>query len=615
MADQLEEIKRKIDIVELINEFVPLKKMGRNFKALCPFHSEKTPSFVVSPERQIWHCFGACNTGGDIFGFLMKMENIEFGEALKILAKRAGVKLTRHQPSQSEKQKQLFYEINHLASEFFHYLLIDHPAGKRALDYVLGRGISRDSIERFKLGFAPKMWDGLQRFLVSKKGYQGKDLEGAGLVIRRSAQYTKDQRPKTSDRFYDRFRNRLIFPLKNHRGYICGFAGRVLDPGVKALPANRREAKYVNTPETLIYHKSDLLYDLTVTKNEIKKVDQAVIVEGELDAISSYQAGIGNVVAIKGSALTLNQAQLLSRFSKNIVLALDADLAGDQAARRGIEVADQAGMAVKVVEVKGGKDPDEVAQKDPLLWQKLIKNAVPIYDYFLDSVFSRFDSTAVDGKRKIGQELVPVLAKITDKIVQSHYIKLLAEGLAVEQEAISAQMNQVEAEEGGLRKKEKIRKEEKTRREILEEHLLALGLQSNYWSLLGKKKAVVLIKTPRFVRIIEALSKYLKRFKTFKSERLVKLLTPELVETFDRLYLLELADLIEDEKKFKQEFDKTILALEGLGLKEKLREIAAEIGRIERKKELTKTDEATIRKLSNQFRDLSAKLAEPKKKK
>ncbi len=299
MADELEAIKRKIDIIEFISEYVSLKNVGRNFKGLCPFHSEKTPSFIVSPERQIWHCFGACGTGGDIFGFLMKIENIEFGEVLRILAKRAGVKLARYRPSESEKQKQLLYEINHLATEYYHYVLLKHQAGKEGLDYIQKRGISSDSLEKFKIGFAPDRWDNLQKYLVAKKGYKIQDLEKVGLAIR-------GQRG-----FYDRFRARVIFPLTDHRANICGFAGRTIIPEVK-------EAKYINTPETLIYHKSDLLYGLNETKQEIKKADAVVLVEGELDMISSYQAGVKNVVAIKGSALTTNQVQRLFYFTKDM---------------------------------------------------------------------------------------------------------------------------------------------------------------------------------------------------------------------------------------------------------------------------------------------------------
>jgi DNA primase len=410
MVDQLEEIKRKIDIVELINEFVPLKKTGRNFKALCPFHSENAPSFVVSPERQIFKCFG-CGESGDIFGFLMKTEGLEFGEALRILAKRAGVKLRRYQPSEAEKQKTLLYEINHLASEFYHYLLASHRVGKQALQYLkVKRGIKDETIHLFKLGFAPAMWDGLQKFLVGKKGYQVEALEKAGLVI-------KSEKGRG---YYDRFRARIMFPLEDHRSNVAGFAGRTLDP-------RQTEAKYINTPETLIYHKSDLLYGLKQNKEAIKKANAVILVEGELDTLSSYQVGVKNVVAIKGSALTGSQVSLLKRFTENLVLALDRDVAGDQAARRGIEVADQAGMAIKVVKLRGGKDPDEVAQKNASLWKKLVKEAMPVYDYFLDLALTRFKAKTAEGKRAIGKEMVPVLAKISDEIVRSHYIGQLAD--------------------------------------------------------------------------------------------------------------------------------------------------------------------------------------------
>lgn len=590
MADELEEIKRKIDIVEFIGEHLPLKKVGRNFKALCPFHSEKTPSFIVSPERQIWHCFGSCGEGGDIFGFLMKMEGIEFGEALRILAKRAGVKLTRYQSSQSERQKQKLYEINHLAAEYYHFVLVNHPAGKKALAYIQGRGISKKSLERFKIGLAPSMWEGLQKFLVGKKGYPIQSLERAGLVI------------KGRRGFYDRFRARVMFPLKDHRGNICGFAGRVIVPEVK-------EAKYINTPETLVYHKSNLLYGLGETNQEIKDKDEVVLVEGELDTISSYQAGIKNVVAIKGSALTSNQVQLLGRFTKNITFALDADIAGNQAARRGIEVADAAGMSIKVVAIKGGKDPDEVAQKKPELWQKLVAKAIPVYDYLLDSTFARFDSSAAEGKRRIGQEMIPVLAKITDKIVQSHYLQLLSERLGVDQMAVLTEVEKIASkEEREVLTDIKAAVEERGRREILEEHLLALCFQAENWSLLRKRKIISLVKTPRFAGILATLGQYLKRFKSLKSERLAKMLAAELVATFNRLYLLDLNDLVKDETKFERELVKAVQRLEKLNLKEKLKAIAAKIKALEKKDKLTKKELKALDKLDQEFSQLSQNL-------
>ena len=592
--DQLEEIRRKIDIVELINEYVPLKKTGRNFKALCPFHSEKIPSFIVSPERQIFKCFG-CGEGGDIFGFLMKTENMEFGEALRTLAKRAGVKLRRYRPTESERQKQLLYEINHLASEYYHYLLTKHPVGKKALDYIFGRGIARESLAGFRLGYSPNLWEALQDFLVKKKRYKIEDLERAGLVI-------KSERGQG---YYDRFRGRLMFTLRNHRNNVVGFAGRTLDP-------KQEEAKYINTPETLVYHKSDLLYGLVETKKAINKADEAVVVEGELDAVSSIQAGVENVVAIKGTALTQGQIDLLSRFTSNIILALDQDIAGDQAARRGIELADAAGMAIKVVEVKGGKDPDEVAQKDPKRWRQQVKQAVPIYDYFLDSAFGRFDARTVEGKRKISQELTPVLAKISNKVVQAHYIRQLAERLRVGEEAVAAEVAKFISEESAkapLERKDYEKVEKMNRQEILEEHLLALAFQSENWQLLRKRKVQKLVKTPRFQRIIEGLGKYFKGYKTLDSQRFAKMLPPELRETFDRLYLLELADLIENEDKFKKELFRTEKELEKLDLRGQLKEIGNQIGELEREKKPIKAEIAKLKKLHEQFRDLSAEFS------
>jgi len=604
MNNQLEEIKRKIDIVQFINQYVPLKKAGRNFKALCPFHSEKTPSFIVSPERQIWHCFGACNEGGDIFKFLMKIENIDFTEALKELAKTAGVKLTSYQPSDAEKNRQLLYEINHLAAEFYHFLLLNHPAGKIALNYILGRGISKESLEKFQLGYAPNMWDGLQKFLVGKKGYKLEDLEKAGLVI----PSFKFQAP--SSKFYDRFRHRLIFPLRDHRGNICGFAGRILSPEAKDLPAGRQEAKYVNTPETMVYHKSDLLYGLFENKEEIKKADRVILVEGEIDVISSWQAGVKNVVAIKGSALTSRQVQLLSRFTKNLVFALDSDIAGNQAAWRGAEIADQWGMEMRVVEIKGGKDPDEVAQKNPELWKQLVSEAVPLYDYFLDSAFLRFRGETVEEKRKIGQILIPVLVKISDQIVKSHYIQVLAKRLGVREEAIANEIEKFISHQNISLLVTTPEKSFKNRREILEEYLLALGLQSGNWQWLSKKKVFLLIKTLKFSRILEILRRYLKKYKNFKSQRLAKMLPSELEESFDRLYLLDLEFVLKDENKLRREFKKTLLELEKIYIKEQLKVLAEEIKQLESRKE----EEKKVEKLSKKFRDLGIKLSEIDKK-
>jgi DNA primase len=361
----------------------------------------------------------------------------------------------------------------------------------------------------------------------------------------------------------------------------------------------------------MIYHKSELLYGLFENKEEIKKEDRVILVEGELDVISSWQAGIKNVVAIKGSALTFPQVQLLSRFTKNLVFALDADIAGNQAAWRGAEIADQWGMEMKVVQIKGGKDPDEVAQKNPQLWRQLVEGAVPLYDYFLDSAFSRFGGKTAEEKRKISQVLIPVLAKINDKIVQSHYIKVLAERLGVEEEAVVLEIEKfVSRQISSFPLPAKTSSISKDRREILEEYLLALGFQSTNWSWLVKRKVFTLVKTLKFLRILEILKEYLGKHQKISSQRLVKLIPPELEETFNRLYLLDLEGVLQDEDKTKKEFQKTLLELEKIYIKEQLKQLAEEIERLESQA----GEEKALEKLSKKFRDLGIRLAELSKK-
>lgn len=563
--DQLEEIKSKIDIVAFISEYLPLKKAGRNFKANCPFHNEKTPSLIVSPERQIWKCFG-CNLGGDVFGFLMQMERIEFGEALRILAKKTGVTLQSYQPAKGEAEKEKLFEINHLASEFFHYLLLNHPAGKKALTYILQRGISKESLEQFKIGYSPAMWDGLQKYMVGKKGYKSEDLEKAGLVISRHAPSANTQHlsPNT---YYDRFRDRLMFPLYDHRGNVTGFSGRVLDPTIK-------EAKYVNTPETLAYHKSDLLYPLNITKEAIKKENCAMVVEGELDAISTYQTGIKNVVAIKGSALTEEQSKLLKRFCENVVLSLDADTAGDMASRRGIEIADKAGLNLKVLTLEKYKDPDEAAQKDPDYLKERYGKAENVYDFFIDSAFKRFRGTTAEEKKKIGQELVPTIAKIEDEIVKNVYIKKLAERLSVNEESIILQIEKGKHKSPDSITQNPPPKPVRERRETLEEYLLSLCFQSKKPEVLLIEENKFLLENPINLKLVKALEDFFVGNQKFYNQFFFKILPAELREVFDKLYLIDFGERVEDVGWVQKEVEKTKKQLEILTIKG---EIAREV--------------------------------------
>ncbi|MFH0942665.1 MAG: DNA primase [Candidatus Beckwithbacteria bacterium] len=580
--DQIDEVRRKTDIVELISQYVSLKKAGRNYKGLCPFHEEKTPSFMISPERQIFKCFG-CGEGGDAFGFLMKKEGMEFGEALRFLAQKTGVELKDFRPSGAQKLKERLLEINHLAGEYYHFLLTEHKSGKEGLKYLTDRGVIKDSIRLFKLGFSPNEWEGLSNFLTRKKGYKTQELEQAGLVIKGN-----------SGRFYDRFRGRIMFPLFDHRGRIMGFSGRVLDPEVK-------EAKYVNSPETILYHKSAILYGLETTKEAIKKANRAIVVEGELDLIASYQVGVKNIVAIKGSALTEEQIDLLMRFSENLSLALDSDAAGDAASRRGIELAENRGLNIRVIRVKAGKDPDECVRISSRLWKDSVKEAVPIYDFYLDSGVKKYGVKTIEGKRKLIEEMAKILGKIENEVIKDHYIKKLAKVLGVEEGSVS-----LEVEKSGLNRPREfqakvVKTESIPRQTRLEEYLLAMILQSEteVKSLVSQVEPELLGETVTR-KVLEKLKAWFKTGKEWQINKFVKSLPEELVAQVDAAYLLDLGRLAEDQDKLTRELDRTLTEIKRLEVKQKLQELSALISQAEKAK-----DKVRLSQLQKEFREMA----------
>ncbi len=417
--DQKDEVKSKVDIVEVISSYVPLKKAGRNFSGLCPFHSEKTPSFMVSAERQVFKCFG-CGESGDVFTFLEKIEGWEFRESLEELASRVGVKLKSFAPSAQSREKEKILAINELSGKFYGHILNKHGLGERARKYLEDRGVKPKAWADYGLGFAPAGWQNLLDFLV-KRGFSGADIAASGLVIARQG-YSKE-----GESFYDRFRGRLIFPLKDARGVILGFSARVIDDATfDKKQETRNEPKYVNSPETPVFNKGSLLFGLDVAKTSIRSKNEALLVEGEFDVISAHQAGVENVVASKGTALTEKQVALVSRMCENVALCFDGDIAGDAAARRGIELLDMAGVLVKVVKLGKFKDPDEFIKSDSAGFKKAISSAENIYDFYIESALSRFDGTTAEGKKKIGGEVLGVFAKISDDMVRAHYIEKLS---------------------------------------------------------------------------------------------------------------------------------------------------------------------------------------------
>ncbi len=459
-SSPIEEIKSKLDIVEVISSYIKLIKAGVNYKALCPFHGEKTPSLFVSPSRQIWHCFG-CSEGHSVFDFVMKIEGVEFGDALRILAHRAGVELKPIKPELRTK-RQRFYEICELAAKFYKKQLEKSSKGKEAKEYLLQRGINEESIKKWRLGWAPDAWRGLAKFLGSQN-YSLEEMQKVGLLI------------KGEKGSYDRFRSRIMFPVFDLNSQIIGFGGRV-------LKKEKKLAKYMNTPNTLLYDKGRILYGLDKSKIEIRKNDFCVLVEGYIDVILAHQEGKANVVATAGTALTPFQLAILKRYSSNLMLAFDMDFAGDAATKRGIDLARARGFNIKVVKMPEGKDPADIISKDAKEFGKLVNNSVSILDFHFQNAFSQFDKKTAEGKRKISNVLLPVIKGVLNKIEQASWVQELATQLNVREKDIEIELKKVKIEEvsdSGL-EINNFQKQaaKKTKKQVLEERLLTLLLKS-----------------------------------------------------------------------------------------------------------------------------------------
>ena len=525
--DQIEEVKKKTDMVALVGEYVELKRAGRNFKGLCPFHHEKTPSFMVNEELQIYKCFG-CSKGGDAISFLMEIEGLEFGEALKKLAERAGIKLKYEERDKNRGEKDELLKIHLMAGDYYRYLLEEHEIGKWAREYLKERKMGKKLRETFGLGFSPSGWDGLTRFLRDKKGFKEEMIVKSGLGIR------------GKKGVYDRFRGRVMFPLLDSGGKVVGFSGRVI-PNL----ARKNEPKYINSPETAIYHKSEMLFGLTQAKQEMRKKNQVVVVEGELDMMSSFAAGVGETVAIKGSALTEEMIERLARLVETVILALDADEAGEKAMKRSIELAEKRGLNLKGVWWDEGKDPDEIARENPGEWKKMVAKAMPVYEVVMKRAVGKWGKKGVEGVKKIVKEVVPYLAKIDNEVVREVWVKRLAESLGVGKERVWDETEKArkgvvkdEKKKTGKKEEERMQKGKKLARQ-----LLAMLMQEGK----GRRNEVKKILTG--LRVGEVEGKLLGRFlkdKVEKTEVWVKKLPKELKIVAEECYLMEIERGVED---------------------------------------------------------------------
>jgi len=584
--DQVSQIREKIDLVALISEFITLKKMGRNFKANCPFHSEKTPSFVVSPERQIWHCFG-CGKGGDVYTFLMEYERLEFPEALRLLAKRAGIELiSTSRDSTLSSKKERLYQINSFAKEYYHYVLTKLPVGKRAMEYLEKRGITQRIIEAFRLGFSPNTENSLVKYLIEKKKYTKEDVLDAGLAFmgRRG--------------LVDFFRGRLMFPLIDHRDNVVGFAGRVLD---KEAPS-----KYINTKETLVYHKGEHVFGLNITKDAIRREKQVILVEGEFDVMSCFEHGIANVVAIKGTALTENQVNLLSRFAGKVIFCFDDDKAGLEAIKRSLVIVEKKNLTPTVITIPEGKDPDEALKKSPGVFKKAVKEEAPAYDFLLSKLISENNIKTADGKKTVSSEFLSYIFSIQNEIVKEHYLRRLSAEVDTSYESIAKELSRITEKQSAKQVVEVIKKK-RPREEVLEEYLLALIIQSE-----KPKEALqtsvkflseAMSKERAYQKILAHLLSHFEKVDHFDGKQFGNNLPEELLTSFNTSSLFPIPHF-ENQEKLLYEVEKIALQLRKFYLHKKLKELSLEI------KEREESGDAAeeVESLRKKYSELTSKL-------
>lgn len=412
------DIKARLPVAEVVGETVALKRAGSAYKGLCPFHAEKTPSFIVTPDRESWHCFG-CGKGGDIFTFVMERDGIEFREALARLAEKAGVELSA-QSAREDRRRRRLREALEAAISWYREVLLRTPQGERARNYLSERGFSEETLDRFSIGYAPNVWDALSRRLGAR-GFSDEELVSAGLAG-----------PSNRGGVIDKFRGRVIFPIRDQSGKAMGLGGRIL-PGLDG-------PKYLNSPATPLFDKSRTLFAIDLAKAAIRKAKLTVIVEGYTDVMAAHQAGFTNVVASLGTALTRGQVELATRYADAVALAYDVDLAGEAATQRGLleELGPDAAVSkVRVVRIPAGKDPDELIRTDPEAWQGAVAGAKPVIEYFIDRAAAEADLSTITGRREVTGRVLAILKRVGDRVERALYLQHLARLVNVEERTLA----------------------------------------------------------------------------------------------------------------------------------------------------------------------------------
>jgi len=604
---EIDDIKAKLNIVDLIREYIPVKAAGVNFQALCPFHNEKTPSFVISPDKQIWHCFG-CGRGGDIFSFIMEKEGLDFSEALRLLASKAGVELQQRDRRDHSKLNRLL-DVMDLAGKYYAHIL-QTPTGKSAKDYLLKRGLTEETIKDWNLGYSLDNWSSLYDFLRERpktgRKFSDEEIEAAGLII-------KKNNISEGRQYYDRFRGRIMFPIWDFNNNLVAFTARVSPEKEKT----EKMGKYINSPQTSIYDKSKILFGLNKAKSAIREEDLVVVVEGQMDVISCYNHGIYNVVASSGTALTSAQVALLKRFTNNIALAFDMDVAGQQAADRGIREILAQDMNVKVIVTPSGKDPDESLRSNPDDFKKAIKEAKPMLDYYFTKVSSGLDLEKLENKILVRNQMFSMIQLVQNKSDQGYWLKKISEELDFSEtdireefvKFVSSQKNNNYSQEKTDNTILETAKPVLSREEMLSELVLSLVIKfPELFNYFLENLDIDKIFGERNITFYKTLIIYYNKAASFSYEAFHKYLENDdnLLKLLDRLLLL-------GEKEFynhtleeaRQEAIKISLELKRHFYQKKIKSLEKEISMLEK---LDNFDEAKMTELMESLKNATLEL-------
>jgi len=587
--NQVEEIKSKLDIVEVIREYVQVKAVGANFQALCPFHNEKSPSFIISPDKQIWHCFG-CSRGGDVLSFVMEKEGLNFAETLRFLAPKAGVVL-QYENKEHQAKRNRILDILALAGKYYAHIL-GQAVGKKSKDYLLARGLSEDAIQEWQLGYSPDAWDELYKFLkerpVSEQKYTDEEIFAAGLIIKKEG----------GRGYYDRFRGRIMFPIWDINNNIIAFTARVSPEKEKT----EKMGKYINSPQSAVYDKSRVLFALNKAKMAIREANLAIVVEGQMDVIACHEHGFKNVVASSGTALTAPQVGLLKRFTGDVALLFDMDQAGQMAADRGIKEVLAAELSLKIIVLPDAKDPDECLRNNLEGFKEAVLNAKPMLEYYFAKVSAGLDLENLDNKKTIRDQMFIMINLVISPTEQGYWLKRVGEELGFAENDVREEFGKWRDKQGGVKRTTVTDNEEgsdakktltpakattSSREEKLAELLMALIIRfPEYTGYVTDNLDPSLIANEVLATFYRNLIIYYNKSDSLQYESFhAKLVSEEAgaEKLLDKLILLGEKDFYNYESaEVKAELINIINELKKSGLQKKIRELQKEISQAEK---------------------------------